>query len=101
MIVIPVASDHVDAASGLRYSAATGRPRTLLAAASMKPRTISSGAAPRAGGSGSTVNSWLGRSGAWVICTVGELVGTMEQDVSASSTAAPSAGAAARSLTAA
>ena len=66
---------------------ATGCPGRTLAAASMKPRTISSGVAPASGGSGSMPTDSAGREGAWVICTVDEAVGTVEQPTRASSSA--------------
>src|SRR5207245_2297878 len=77
-------SDQDFAAAGPRYWRATGWPCTVLAAASTKPRTTSSGVAPATGGSGSMPTSLVGRDGAWVTCTVGELLGTVEQAVSSS-----------------
>ncbi len=53
----------------------------------MKERTISSGGAPGTGGSGSMPTTSAAREGACVICTVGELVGTVEQAETASSRA--------------
>ena len=84
---MPASSDHDPAASGARCSRATRWPGRALAAASMKPRTISSGVAPGSGGSGSMPTVSAGREGAWVICTVADELGTVEQAETASSSA--------------
>jgi hypothetical protein len=86
-MVIPASSDHDPAGSGARCSRATGCPGRTLAAASMKDRTISSGVAPGSGRSGSMPTTSAGGAGACVICTVGELIGTVEQAVSTRSRA--------------
>src|SRR3954451_25415354 len=112
MIVMPVSSDQDFAACGVRYSRAIGCPRVVLAAASMNPRTISSGVAPCSGGTGSLPpgapgllggpliatlgapgpmpRGSRGLLGACVITTSGELVDTVEHPTSgAASTASP------------
>jgi hypothetical protein len=99
MTVMPVSSDHDPAASGARCSRATGWPATVLAAASMKLRTISSGVAPGTGDRGSIPTSSAGSAGAWVICTVGELAGTAEQAGTASSSTTSTAGSRTRPVT--
>src|SRR3954469_13772650 len=88
---MPVSSDHDFFAEAARYSRAIGWAGTVLAAASMKPRTMSSGGAPGAGESGSMPTSSDGRTGASVICTVGELAGTVEQAERASARTTSSA----------
>jgi hypothetical protein len=95
MIVTPSLSDQSCAASSVRNCRATGWLRATLALASMKPATTSSGAAPDSGGTGSMPTGPSGASGIWVICTVGELLGTVLQPASsppasrAASTAPP------------
>ena len=88
---MPASSDHDPAASGARYLRATGCAARALAAASMNPRTISSGVAPGSGGSGSMPTVSTGRDGAWVICTVADELGTVEQAETASSSASTGA----------
>src|SRR5687767_6139788 len=79
MMVTPSLSDQVCAASSVKNCRATGWLRAVLALASMKPPTTSSGAAPDSGGTGSMPTGPSGASAIWVICTVGELLGTVLQ----------------------
>jgi hypothetical protein len=95
MTVTPSLSDQVPAAESVRNRRATGWLRATLALASMKPPTTSSGAAPASGGSGSIPTGPSGAWATWVICTVGESVGTVLHP--ASSPPASSAASAARS----
>ncbi len=90
MTTTPAVSSQSSAASAVRYCRATGWLRVVLAIASTKPRTTSSGLAPATGGRASMPMS-SGGSATWVISTGAELPGTVPQPASTdrASTAAP------------